>query len=527
MGIYLLPILILKMKIGKGLYKFSRKIHKYPGLILILFLSWMSISGIFLNHPVLLRNFSVPGWLVPKHYHPDNWNRSTLKNLISIDSLTLIAYGNQGIHASNDKGNLFHPFMKGDFPKAAWKKRTNHLIYNSTSNQLIAATNGGIFRCPIKSGFWEKINLPENSGPVKKILLIRDKYVVVTTSALFISNNSTATSFIKKIPLKEQSSEKVPLFRVFLKLHDGSIWGLPGKIIWDLTGLVLFFLSVSAFYIWFYPKKWKKNYSKKQLKPAIKEKNTRSFLFKYHKKLGWYFAIILVAIFITGIFLRPPLLITIANKKIDKKYYPELKHQNPWRNKINNALYDSQNGQIVLECADGLWAGNSSAEDSFKKLKFPLRIFAMGATVFEENNPGEWIIGSFSGLHHFSLTDSVKTPILKQKTPETRGRPTSTLVTGYIQLPDSTEFVLGHYKGLCNLKGNVVSSKINMPQYIQQNYRMPLWNYLFELHNARIFKGIIGNFYIMIIPLFGLTGLLIIFSGVFDYWYVKLFKNKK
>ena len=50
---------------------------------------------------------------------------------------------------------------------------------------------------------------------------------------------------------------------------------------------------------------------------------------------------------------------------------------------------------------------------------------------------------------------------------------------------------------------------------------MPFWNFLFELHNGRIFKGMLGSFYILIIPLGGIIGLLILLSGIFDYWFIK------
>lgn len=509
---------------GKRTYKISKWIHKYPGLLLLLFLAWMSVSGVLLNHKDLLKNFSVPGCLVPANYHPDNWNRSTMKGIVANDSLGYFVFGNQGVYLTKDEGKSFSPFMGGTFPKAVWKRRTNHLLYHENSKQLLAATNKGLFACKPDSANWKEVLLPENDEPVKKILQHEAKITVLTESAVYSSNN--AVDFTRNLPKKEQIEERIALFLVFFELHDGSIWGLPGKLLWDLAGIILFFLCFSAFYIWFYPKKWKRRHKRRQIKSSRKEKKRFGFYFKYHKKLGWYFGILLLIIFITGIFLRPPLLISIAGKSVNKKYYPSIEHANPWHNKINNALYDSKNGRIVLECTDGLWAGNPENNEPFKKLKLPIRIFAMGATVFEEEAPGKWLIGSFGGLQRFSLSDNTSGSLLHLPPSSHPGRPANLLVTGQVQLPDGNRYALGHYKGLCNLKGNPAPHVWPMPESIAENYRMPLWNFLFELHNARIFRGLADDFYILIIPLFGLLGIFVLLSGIFDYWYVKLRRRK-
>jgi len=48
----------------KLIFRFSRFIHKYLGLIALVYFLWMGVSGILLNHPSLLQKFSLPlGWL--------------------------------------------------------------------------------------------------------------------------------------------------------------------------------------------------------------------------------------------------------------------------------------------------------------------------------------------------------------------------------------------------------------------------------------------------------------------------------
>jgi hypothetical protein len=487
----------------------------------------MSLSGVLLNHPDMLRGLSAPSFLVPDHYYPDNWNRSSMKGMLCTDSSSFFIYGNQGVFISPDKGKTIRSFMQGEFPKSPWEKRTNHLIFLNKTNQLLAATNKGFYICVRPLDVWESVVLPGNAEPVQKILFQGDTCIAVTNSEFYIAKDGDYGSFVKFIPQKAEEEPEIPMFRVFLEIHDGSIWGLPGKLLWDFVGLTLFFLCFSAFYIWYYPKKWKRKYTQKQTQSSTTEKKLRSFYFKYHKKLGWYASAFYIVIIFTGIFLRPPLLVAIAGIKIDKKYFPATEHINPWNHKINNALYDSQNGQIVLECSDGLWAGQLTPEKPFKKLSLPIRVFAMGATVFEEVSKGTWLIGSFGGLEMFSLSDSSSISVLQQPPSNNPVRPGSLLVTGYVRLPENKEYILGHYQGLSDTNGNPVPEEIPMPDEIKQQYKMPFWNFLFELHNGRIFKGVIGGFYILIIPLFGFFSLLIILSGIYDYCHVKFRLNQR
>ena len=54
---------------------------------------------------------------------------------------------------------------------------------------------------------------------------------------------------------------------------------------------------------------------------------------------------------------------------------------------------------------------------------------------------------------------------------------------------------------------------------------MPLWNYLFEIHNARFFKDVVGGLYILIIPLGSLLLLLITLSGIYDWIFLKVLRR--
>lgn len=55
---------------------------------------------------------------------------------------------------------------------------------------------------------------------------------------------------------------------------------------------------------------------------------------------------------------------------------------------------------------------------------------------------------------------------------------------------------------------------------------MPLWNYLFEIHNGRFFKDLVGDWYLLIIPLGSLLFILITLSGVYDWLYLRVLRKR-
>jgi hypothetical protein len=57
-----------------------------------------------------------------------------------------------------------------------------------------------------------------------------------------------------------------------------------------------------------------------------------------------------------------------------------------------------------------------------------------------------------------------------------------------------------------------------MPEDILANSPISAWNTALEFHTARIYAALIGDFYILIIPLAGLSILFILISGLWMYW---------
>lgn len=509
----------------KRLFKISKWFHKYLGLVLILFLMWESVSGVLMNHPELIADISVPKYLVPSQYHVKNWNRSALIKMLysNQDSNHAFACGKLGIWETTDGGKTFHSFMNG-YTESSYYLKTNdiYLLETDSTEILFAAADGGLFIRDIQTSSWKQIVLDEEIESVKKFLKINTKLIAITESNAYSVDLSQSFTNFKKTELKRADNKReVTLVELFFHLHDGRILGLPGKLLFDAVGVIIFFLSISAFYVWFFPKILKrKRKNRTPLKQS--EKKAYRFLFKYHLKLGIWVAVITLIIAGTGFFMRPPMLALIANGTIDAKYYPGFLSDNPWHEKIHTALYDEIDEKIILETSNGFYTAKSDLSTSFTKDTLNVPLFVMGATVFDTYGVGGYLIGSFNGLFHLERATGKPIDMLTGKEAEklSNVRPAEKMVTGYFKTPQGEEFITAHAQGLLPIGNAKLDSRFSMPEEIFAESKMPLWNYLFEIHNGRFFKGILGGFYILLVPLGSLFFFIIILTGIYDWFFI-------
>jgi len=511
--------------------KISRWIHKYIGLTVILFLVWMSVSGILLNHPDLISEISVPGWLVPKEYHYKNWNRSAIKTVVEskTDNNLIFVAGKSGVWKSVDGGINFESLVKNGFPESLFNRKTySLLLYETKSNKvLFACTNSGLYLYNLTKNNWYKPEYKNNKERAVKILVKNNKLFLFTKSELFVSDmNINGLNFRKKEIPRKIGKETISLIKLFFRLHDGSIWGLTGKLLFDLAGAVMIFLSLSAFYIWYFPGK-NKLMTRLKFKKIFRGKaTTMNFMWKHHLKLGIWFTLLLILITVTGFFMRPPAMLLIARGSIDSRYYPGFLPENKWENKIRNAAINPVKNTFVLDCSDGLWEGNINLSQPFQKMKLPIKPFPMGATVLEykDNN---LILGSFSGLFSINQDNKIFDIVKKESVKFTPSfRPAKYMVTGYHN-SENASFIFTHREGIVwNNKKPTTSNKFKMPGQLSENFSMSLWNVLFEIHNGRYFRFLLGTYYILLVPLGALLTLLVLLTGFIDWLIIKLKKRR-
>lgn len=517
----------------KNLYKYSKSIHKWTSIIISIFIVWMGISGILLNHPELISKISVPKSMIPSNYYFENWNRSSIsdyKYFQTNKNLHIIG-GYEGIFISTDGGIHFNRLITKGLLNSQYycKTKSVYLLEDSIPKGILAGTFGGLYYYNFEKRYWQKIKLESEFEKVVKILDYKDSIAIFSSSNMYLIDKQLQINPKKVRLLRNERNNKLTLIELFFQLHTGEIWGISGKIIFDIAGLAIVFLSVSGLIIWILPKT-----TKIKIKLSEKIKEIKWYLYKvfydYHLKIGIYVSIILLIIGITGFFMRPPAIALILDYEIDVDRIPFLKIKNPWHDRIRNAMYDKINDVIIIDAKNGFWISNNGQNRYFTKKLSPVPIFAMGATVMEMDDNGDYIIGSFSGLFRVSTYNNRVKDALSGQVPMNISliRPGSNLITSYFKMPNGEKFITTHFDGLRAINNiSYYSNYFIPPTELINNFRMPLWNYLFELHNGRIFQFLIGDLYILIIPFGAILFVSSIITGIFDWLYIKINEKKQ
>ena len=505
------------------LFQISKWIHKYIGLALVFFLIWMSISGILLNHPKAISSFSVPTWAVPSHYIPKNWNRSALTHVVysKVDSNLVFASGKTGVWKSVNKGYSFEPFMGGQYPKSEFYRKTNHLYLQEDEGEswLLAGNDYGLFKTHLDKSNWKNISLESSPTKIVKFIEKGNTLLVLSETDIYSIDLSKNDIHLKKMNIRQSGiSEEMPMIDFFFDLHSGKLFGFGGQLLFDLAGVVLFYLSFTALYTWLYPKKRRKDKKMGRAKANPIGRRIFQFLLKYHLSLGIWFALFLIIFGVTGFFMRPPFLATLVDKEINLPSVINHRLDESWTGDIQNGMFLAKTDTLVLSTSEGLWKGKIEANGLFSKFNKDWPIFVMGATVLEVIDSSKILVGSFSGI--FNISNNV----IDRMTGDTVNsfntiRPGDYMVTGYVKSPENESFIFTHEQGVLPLPGVELKNRFQQPQFVGDEYRMPLWNYVFEIHNGRFFKGILGEWYILLLPLGSLLLVFITMSGVIDWLY--------
>ncbi|PKL84751.1 MAG: hypothetical protein CVV22_11225 [Ignavibacteriae bacterium HGW-Ignavibacteriae-1] len=508
----------------KRLYRISKFLHKYSSLTLIVFLIWMSISGILMNHPELISGLSIPYKYLPDNYSAHNWARSTLNNVQFSNDEPKLAYigGFEGVWKTTDAGVNFSSLNVEGLPDSRYYRRVKSMMLTDIDGKelLLAGTYGGLYFYDKNINKWTNIELGGKNPRIAKVLSYKDSIAVFSESNAFISHASLPLNFQQSDLRRFDDNNKLTMVEFMFSLHTGELWGLPGKLLFDVAGLILLFLAISGFFLWITPKK-----SVFKLKLLEKYRKSRwtlyKFFTKYHLKLGIYSAVILFIFGLTGFFMRPPMIAVIFGSDIDKSWILGMDKSNPWNHRIRNAMYDEKRDKFIIDTKDGYWVSESGLRGFYTKQAPPAPIFAMGATVLETDYAGNHLLGSFAGLFKVNYEGDI-VDVATGKPPYNVAalRPGTNLVTGYFATPDGEEYIATHFAGLMPANKKAADSdKFIMPEHILNTAELPFWNFLFELHNGRIFQAILGPYHMLLIPLASLIFMILIITGVFDWFY--------
>lgn len=142
-------------------------------------------------------------------------------------------------------------------------------------------------------------------------------------------------------------------------------------------------------------------------------------------------------------------------------------------------------------------------------------VSVMGINVLEKVSDQDYLVGSFSGMFVWNPSTRMVYDAFTGQPPQvqsTRGNPLGeNMVSGFIQSGKGPIW-FDYNHGVVSSVGSPVFP--DMPMSITEESPMSLWNLALEIHTARFFKVIFGDFYILLIPLIGIFGLVILITGI-------------
>jgi hypothetical protein len=306
-------------------------------------------------------------------------------------------------------------------------------------------------------------------------------------------------------------------------LHSGEIWGMAGKLLVDLCGIELLIISLGGLIHFIFPK-WIKNRKSKQMDHA-QLLSARNFNLKWHNRLGWIFIPFLIFVTLTGMFLRPPLLIAIANSVVPPIPGTVLSSPNPWYDKLRRVLYDEEQHIFLFSTSEGIYFTDENFGEPMRRLPGEPPVSVMGCNVLEKKGDHTYLVGSFSGLF---LWDPLKAQVFDYlsgspyQAPQTAGPPVSKdMIDGWFADTSGNEFYFDYNQGFTPIRNNGNFAAMS-PEIIAKS-PISLWNLALEIHTGRIFEPVLGMFYILYVPLAGICILIVLISGFLIWW--KAYRN--
>ncbi|MCT4638754.1 MAG: PepSY domain-containing protein [Bacteroidales bacterium] len=497
----------------------SKRLHRWPGVILSLFLILYAVSGIIMNHRNVVSGIDISRKILPDKYGIDNWNNGAVKGAVNFTDSVSVIYGGIGVWITYDSYNSFVDFNRG-FPEGSDNRNITCLNYTKNDN-LFAGTKFGLYRYSKEQKQWVVVDIPTDEKRIEGITTVNDSLWVMTRSQVLVAAENDPKFVDIELKAPEGYKSDISLFRTLWYIHSGELFGMPGKLFVDALGLLVIVLSVTGILYMFMPGFMRRRKNRKRSNKISKPLFSKSV--KWHRVLGIAGALFLFILALTGMFLRPPLLIPIANTDVQRLKYTHLDNDNAWFLKLRGIHYDDVNSRFIILTNSGFYYTDKFMKSTPVKFESQPPYSVMGVNVFRQVADNEFMVGSFSGLYLWNTESGLVFDYIK-RTPyrqvKKMGPPVSeNMISGYIE-NEQNEFIFDYARG-CVTK----STFGDVPHIIKQQ-GMPLWNVALEVHTGRIFEPILGIFYILYIPLTGIFTLILIITGAFI-WIKKRVKSKK
>lgn len=535
-------------------YNFTwKKYHRWFGLVLSVFMLVFCVSGIILNHREAFSGCEVSRKWLPASYHIKNFNNGVVKGTVVKNSGSLaisegfsdsiLVYGCAGVFLTDYQLSTWQDFNAG-LPKSIDERNVRHLV-QARDGSLWCAALRDVYRYDENARQWKKVELPGNEERIMDVALAKDSMTVValTRSRLFtivpfvqygeivkIGKSSSETYRVesKIIPAPKKYEPKTTLFKLVWHLHSGEFFGLPGKLVVDAIALVLIVLSITGILLFILPygiRRAKKLAAKARMKRLGKQ---FAWNMKWHNKIGYVTIVLTLWIAITGMCLRPPLMVPLVLSKLPQAVGED---GNVWQDKLRAIRWDAVQGDWLVSTSEGFLRVDEDFSQAPKMLpddECP-KLSPMGVTVWESDGKGGWIVGSFRGIYRWNPVNHSLNQILDYFTgkpsEETSMIPISdNLVCGYSEdflggkplvfdFAKGVEDAKGQAVALCNDEPKTSRNEESMSDLICETAPMSLWNVALELHVGRCYSPFLGPLSDLFVFLSGLLITLVLLSG--------------
>lgn len=535
-------------------YNFTwKKYHRWLGLVLSVFMLVFCVSGIILNHREVFSGCEVSRKWLPASYYIKNFNNGVVKGTVMKKSAahslssencdSVLAYGCAGVFLTDSRLSTWQDFNAG-LPESIDERNVRHVV-KAKDGSLWCAALRDVYRYDENSHRWKKVELPGNEERIMDVALAKDSMTVValTRSRVFtivpfvqygeivkIGKSSSETYRVesKIIPAPKKYEPKTTLFKLVWHLHSGEFFGLPGKLVVDAIALVLIVLSITGILLFILPygiRRAKKLAAKARMKRLGKQ---FAWNMKWHNKIGYVTIVLTLWIAITGMCLRPPLMVPLVLSKLPQAVGED---GNVWQDKLRAIRWDAVQGDWLVSTSEGFLRVDEDFSQAPKMLpddECP-KLSPMGVTVFESDGKGGWIVGSFRGIYRWNPVNHSLNQILDYFTgkpsEETSMIPISdNLVCGYSEdflggkplvfdFAKGVEDAKGQAVALCNDEPKTSRNEESMSDLICETAPMSLWNVALELHVGRCYSPFLGPLSDLFVFLSGLLIILVLLSG--------------
>lgn len=535
-------------------YNFTwKKYHRWLGLVLSVFMLVFCVSGIILNHREVFSGCEVSRKWLPASYYIKNFNNGVVKgtvvkksaahSLSSEDCDSVLVYGCAGVFLTDSRLSTWQDF-NASLPESIDERNVRHVV-KAKDGSLWCAALRDVYRYDENSHRWKKVELSGNEERIMDVALAKDSLTVValTRSRVFtivpfvqygeivkIGKSSSETYRVesKIIPAPKKYEPKTTLFKLVWHLHSGEFFGLPGKLVVDAIALVLIVLSITGILLFILPygiRRAKKLAAKARMKRLGKQ---FAWNMKWHNKIGYVTIVLTLWIAITGMCLRPPLMVPLVLSKLPQAVGED---GNVWQDKLRAIRWDAVQGDWLVSTSEGFLRVDEDFSQAPKMLpddECP-KLSPMGVTVWESDGKGGWNVGSFRGIYRWNPVNHSLNQILDYFTgkpsEETSMIPISdNLVCGYsddflggkplvFDFAKGVEDAKGQAVALCNDEPKKSRNEESMSDLICETAPMSLWNVALELHVGRCYSPFLGLLSDLFVFLSGLLITLVLLSG--------------